>query len=98
MRIRMYQGIRIRMYQGGLSDSIKTVSELHDWNDFERYCKKYDINIKSIECEHYGGHDYRIGWKDTWIILGWFNNVNVEHRVPIAFSEGNVMDLERRNK
>lgn len=90
--------MRIRLHQGGLSDSMKTVSELHDWNDFEEYCKKYNINIKSIECEHYSGPDDRIGWKDTWIILGWFNNSYVEHRVPIAFSEVNVMVLERRNK
>ena len=90
--------MRIRLHQGGLSDSITTMSDLQDWEDFVEYCKKYDINIKSIECEHYSGPDNRIEWKDTWIILGWFNNVNVEHSVPIAFSEGNVMDLERRNK
>lgn len=90
--------MRIRLHQGGLSDSITTMSDLQDWEDFVEYCKKYDINIKSVRCEHYSGSDYRIGWKDTWIILGWFNNVNVENRVPIAFSEGNVIDLERRNK
>lgn len=86
------------MHQGGLSDSIKTVSELHDWEDFVEYCKKYNINIKSVRCEHYSGPDERIAWNDTWVILAWFNGVMCERELPLAFSEGDVMKLERRNK
>ena len=90
--------MRIRMHQGGLSDSLTTVSVLGDWDDFVEYCKKYNINIKSVKCEHYSGPDERIGWSDTWVILAWFNGVICERELPLAFSEGDVMKLKRRNK
>lgn len=90
--------MRIRIHQGGLSDSLTTLSDLQDWEDFVEYCKKYNINIKSVRCEHYSGPDERIGWSDTWIILAWFNGVMCERELPLAFSEGDVMKLERRNK
>lgn len=90
--------MRIRLHQGGLSDSIKTVSDLQDWEDFVEYCKKYNINIKSVRCEHYSGPDERIGWSDTWVILAWFNDVMCERRLPLAFSEGDVMKLKKGNE
>ena len=90
--------MRIRMHQGVLSDSLTTVSVLQDWEDFVEYCKKYNINIKSVRCKHYSGQDERIGWSDTWVIFAWFNGVMCERELPLAFSEGDVMKLERRNK
>lgn len=93
--------MKIRMHRGGLAESMETAEELQSWSDFEYFCEKHEIDINSIRCEHYSGSDERIGWKDTWIIISRFKltkfyNDPKEDTAPVAFSDGNVMELKEK--
>lgn len=88
--------MKIRMHRGGLAESMETAAELKRWQDLEKFCEKYGININTIKCEHYSGPDDRINWEDIWIVLASFQN---ETEIgPVAFSDGDVTELEYDNE
>jgi hypothetical protein len=87
--------LKVRFHRGGLKESMETLFEPKDWNDFLEHVKQEDENIlvRSIKCDLYDEDpDTRIGWECTWIITARYKGESYEY--PIAFSNKNVMWLK----
>ena len=87
--------MKVRFHRGGLAESMATMFEPKDWQDFCEHCKEESefILTDSIKCEHYCGADDRIGWKDTWIITAKYNYEADSYDYPIGFSDEDIMKL-----
>jgi hypothetical protein len=53
-----------------LDDSMRTYHEFKDLSELKEYIKSKYPEYKYIKIEPYGGPDERIGWENTYIILG----------------------------
>ena len=87
--------MKVRFQRYLLEDSMKTLFEPKDWNDFIQHCLSdcEDIIPETICCELYVDEpDDRIGWKKTYIISAEFTYSRTLY--PIGFSEEDIMSLK----
>ena len=86
--------LKVRFHRGGLEESMATMFEPKDWQDFCDHCKSNDEGIitQTIKTRlYYDVLDTRIGWDKTWIITAEFNGESW----PIGFANGNIMSLKK---
>lgn len=86
--------MKVRFHRGILEESLTTMFEPTDWNDFCRYCEKEGINTGIVRSQHYSGEDNRIGWKDTWIIFARYSVSDTV--VPIGFADDDILKLREK--
>lgn len=83
--------MQVRMHRGGLKESLLTLEECNNTSELINYFEKHDIEVSSIRCQEYDTEiDSRIGWKETYIILGTYKGDRQKLVSVIGFSDGFV--------